>query len=116
MSFLYRTSVRAAYYGRPSARLFSASTYRQKTATEAVKDAAASGIDKGRESQLVPVRVYADSNTEQAAAKAKEAVGLGAKKAEGTASQMAGEAKGKTAEMTGEAKGKASELAGKAKQ
>lgn len=55
------------------------------------------------------------ANIEQASAKAKESVGLGAKKAEGTASEVAGEAKGKASEVTGEAKGKAQEVTGKAR-
>ena len=57
---------------------------------------------------------------EEASTKAKEAMGINASKAQGSAHEMAGEAKGmaseakgKTAEMTGEAKGKAEEVKGK---
>ncbi|KAL8747495.1 MAG: hypothetical protein Q9190_000624 [Brigantiaea leucoxantha] len=84
-------------------------TYRKSTvesATETIKNAdrkvadkLGEGIEKGG----------------AAAAKVKDAMGLGAKKAEGSASEMAGETKGKTSEMAGKASGKASEMTGQAK-
>ncbi|KAL9110397.1 MAG: hypothetical protein Q9227_005128 [Pyrenula ochraceoflavens] len=99
MSFLYRTAASATRCSRPTTRLFSTSVHRPKSATDTVKeplkkvdravsDAAVSGIEKGQ----------------QAAAKAKEAVGVGAKKAEGKTEEVAGEAKQKTAELSEKAK------------
>jgi hypothetical protein len=52
---------------------------------------------------------------EDAAAAAKDTVGINAQKAKATADEVAGEAKGKTAELKGEAKGKAEEVKGEVK-
>ncbi|KAI9717244.1 MAG: hypothetical protein M1828_007265 [Chrysothrix sp. TS-e1954] len=97
-------------------RLISTTPALRKTATEQAKetlesanrkfgDAGVAGIDKGQ----------------QATQSAKEAIGMGAKDAQGKASEMAGSAKGtgnemsgKASEMAGSAKGTASEMSGKA--
>ncbi|KAI4164969.1 MAG: hypothetical protein LQ342_001245 [Letrouitia transgressa] len=118
MSFLLRTSTRTLPIAR--ARLLSTTPLVRKSAVDTAKDAAKNvdrkvsdaavkGIEKGGKSKANL------ANIEQASAKAKESVGLGAKKAEGTASEVAGEAKGKASEVTGEAKGKAQEVTGKAR-
>jgi uncharacterized protein YjbJ (UPF0337 family) len=57
----------------------------------------------------------ADDTLEEAAAATREAIGINASKAEGTAHETAGSAQGTASELAGEAKGKASELAGKTK-
>ena len=49
---------------------------------------------------------------ESATAKVKEAAGINAAKADGTAQEMAGTTKGTASEMAGQAQGKASEVAG----
>ena len=55
----------------------------------------------------------ADSPAEQATAKAKDAIGVNAKKAEANAQELKGEAKGKASELQGKAKGTAEEIKGK---
>jgi len=104
MSFLLRSTPAL----RPAVRCLSTTARRPNvidSAKDAVKkvdrtvaNAAVKGIEKGQEASAV----------------VKDTVGINAKKAEGTASEVTGEAKGKAHELKGEAKGKAEELKGKA--
>lgn len=105
MSFILRA--RPAF--RPATRLFSTSIPRLNV-VDGAKD-----VLKKVDRTVSDVAVKGIEVSQDAAAAAKDTVGINAQKAKATADEVAGEAKGKTAELKGEAKGKAEEVKGEVK-
>lgn len=108
MSFLARTSFRAAPRAAFATRAFSTSFAAHKSATETVKSGLKT-VDRAVSDKLVDGIELGET----AAQKAKEVTGMSADEAKGKAAELSGEAKGKAAELSGEAKGKKEELKGK---
>ncbi|KAL9598744.1 MAG: hypothetical protein Q9219_004302 [cf. Caloplaca sp. 3 TL-2023] len=86
-------------------RLLSTTAPTRKSAVDAAKDTA-----KNVDRTISDAAVKGIEKGEQAAAAAKQSIGLNASKASGAAQETSGELKGKASELNGEAKGKAQEM------
>nr|OQO20618.1 hypothetical protein B0A51_11479 [Rachicladosporium sp. CCFEE 5018] len=93
-----------------NARLFSTSIRTQKLAVDAAKETAADLNKVAGEKAAAGIE-----QAQQAAQKAKEAIGINAAEAKAKASEVTGATQGDAAKLSGQAQGKAEELTGKAK-